>query len=61
MDEQGASTELRRRIEDVAKEGRLSCPEARKIADEMGIAPKLIGDACNELKIKISNCALGCF
>ncbi len=44
-----------------APEGRITCPEARELADSLGVSPRVIGDACNQLKIKIKGCALGCF
>lgn len=44
-----------------APEGKITCPEARKLAETLGVDPKVIGEACNALKIKIKECALGCF
>ncbi|MGI5925925.1 MAG: hypothetical protein ACOX8A_01905 [Thermacetogeniaceae bacterium] len=44
-----------------AKDGKITCPAARSIASSLGVEPKVIGDACNALKIKIHGCALGCF
>jgi hypothetical protein len=39
----------------------LNCAEALGIANTMNIAPKEVGNICNELGIKIKNCQLGCF
>ncbi|MFZ5647725.1 MAG: hypothetical protein ACOY30_08935 [Bacillota bacterium] len=44
-----------------AKDGRLSCTAARKLAGELQVSPRIIGEACNQLKIKIHACELGCF
>lgn len=44
-----------------AKNGRLSCSAARKLAEDLNVSPREIGDACNDLKIKIHSCELGCF
>jgi len=44
-----------------AVEGRISCSLARKIAEELGVPYKEVGDAANKLNIKIKNCELGCF
>lgn len=44
-----------------AKDGRISCTAARKLARELQVSPREIGDACNRLKIKIHACELGCF
>ncbi len=49
------------RVKEAAGDNGLTCPAARKLADDMGVAPKVIGDACNQLDIKINSCALGCF
>lgn len=48
-------------IRDTAKEGKLSCTAARKIASDHNVPPKVVGDICDELKIKIKACELGCF
>jgi hypothetical protein len=48
-------------VESATTEKRLSCTEARKLATELNVAPKVIGDAANQLKIKIHSCELGCF
>lgn len=45
----------------VAKDGRLSCTLARKLARDLEVTPGTIGAACNQLKIKIKECELGCF
>ena len=61
MEEGSVSQDVLDKVKKAAADGRLTCPEARRIADEAGVAPKEVGQACNELKIKISGCALGCF
>jgi hypothetical protein len=40
---------------------RLSCEKAHEISATLGISLQEIGMLCNELKIKISSCQLGCF
>ena len=42
-------------------EGKLPCASARKIAEECGVPYSEVGEAANELGIKIINCQLGCF
>lgn len=44
-----------------AKEGRIPCSLARKIAEDIKVSYKEVGSIANELGIKISNCELGCF
>jgi len=53
--------ELKRKLQEVAGEGRISCTSARKLADECGVSVREIGKLCDELKIKIHSCELGCF
>jgi hypothetical protein len=56
---------MENRIEEEIKrkavKGELSCSAARKIAEEMGVDYKIVGDAADRLKIKITSCQLGCF
>ena len=42
-------------------EERLSCASALALAEELGVAPLEVGEAANELDIKIVACQLGCF
>lgn len=48
-------------VETAAKEGRISCHSARKIAEELKVPYREVGQAADELKIKIVQCELGCF
>ena len=41
--------------------GRLPCAIARMIAENLGVSYKTVGKAADKLKIKITNCQLGCF
>ncbi len=41
--------------------GKLSCAAGLGIARELKIPPSQVGDATNELKIRIAGCQLGCF
>ena len=53
------------RVKDAVRErscdGRLSCASALALAEEFGVAPLEVGEAANELGIKIVACQLGCF
>lgn len=42
-------------------DGKLPCAVAFRIAGELGLEPKQIGDLADELDIKISRCQLGLF
>ncbi len=48
-------------IEKKAVDSRLPCPVARKIAQDLAVAYKEVGETADALKIKITNCELGCF
>lgn len=48
-------------ILDVAKDGRIACKKALELASALNVPPRVIGEALDELKIKIAACQLGCF
>jgi len=48
-------------IKEQAHDNRITCALARRVAEEMRVSPAVIGELCNELKIKICACELGCF
>ena len=43
------------------KDGRLPCPKAFEIAATLHVPIRQVGEACNQMAIKISHCQLGCF
>jgi hypothetical protein len=53
--------ELKGKIRAAAPEGRIPCAAAFNLAQELGISRKEMGELLNELRIKISQCQLGCF
>lgn len=55
------SQELLEAVRKTAKDNRLSCAAARKLAKELDIPVKLIGQVADQLNIKIAACELGCF
>jgi len=44
-----------------SKGGRLPCARCFKIAEDFGISKREMGKILNKMKIKISQCQLGCF
>ena len=44
-----------------AKAGKLPCAMCFKIAEDFKISKREIGKVLNEMKIRISQCQLGCF
>lgn len=55
----------RKKLEEVilekAKDGKLPCALCFKIAEDFEISKREMGNILNEMKIKISQCQLGCF
>ncbi len=42
-------------------DGKLPCGVAFRIAKELDLSVREVGNAANEMKIKIAHCQLGCF
>jgi len=42
-------------------DNRLTCAQAHALAKKLDVTLQELGALCNELKIKISACQLGCF
>ncbi len=53
--------ELKAKIRAAVPEGKIPCAAAFKLAKDLGLSRKEIGDLLNELRIKITQCQLGCF
>ncbi len=53
--------ELVTKIKEAAKEGRIPCVLAQKIAADNKVSTKEVGELLDKLKIKITQCQLGCF
>jgi len=53
--------ELREAIQSQAVEGRVACKAMLDLARESDTPSRQIAKICNELKIKICACQLGCF
>ncbi|TEB10757.1 hypothetical protein Psfp_04115 [Pelotomaculum sp. FP] len=55
------ASEVLEAVQRAAKDGRISCTEARKLAEELKVPVGVVGEAADELKVKIKACELGCF
>jgi len=53
--------ELKDAIVQLAFDGKVNCKDLLELAARTGVPPKKIGAMCNEVKIHIRNCQLGCF
>lgn len=52
---------LEQMVNEAARDGKLSCRVAWKIAEELDLRVREVGDYCNAHDIKIAACELGCF
>lgn len=52
---------VKERIKKEAPKLRLSCAKAFVIAADTGLSQAVLGELCNELEVKITQCQLGCF
>jgi hypothetical protein len=52
---------IKAEVEKAAEGGRLSCHDARALAEKLGVDYSQVGKACNELEVKVQACELGCF
>jgi hypothetical protein len=48
-------------VKNASSGGRLTCEKAHDLGRELNVPLREIGEVCNELKIKIKACQLGCF
>ena len=52
---------LKDAVKKAAVDGRLTCEKAHELGKELKVPLRDIGEICNELKIRITACQLGCF
>lgn len=52
---------LEKEIQASLVKDRLPCAVAFTITEKLDVSPGMVGDKVNELKIRITNCQLGCF
>jgi len=57
----GNQEELRAAIRELAVEGRAPCRRLLELAERTGTPSRDIGRLCDEMKIRITSCQLGCF
>ncbi len=57
----GKQAEIKQKLQDRSVDGTVTCHDARELAEDLGVAYKEVGDAANELDVRITGCELGCF
>jgi len=58
---QTTENQIRQRLREQAKDSRIDCGDARRIAEDLGVSYGEVGRAADDLGIRIRNCELGCF
>lgn len=53
--------QIEKAIQESARDGKMSCHGARALAERLGVDYREVGDALNDLKVKVRGCELGCF
>lgn len=53
--------EIQAAVKEAARCSKITCPQAREIAEKLDVPYTVVGKTCNELEIKIKGCGLGCF
>lgn len=61
MDKQLITEKVLSTVREDDQKKKLNCAQAFKLAAELDVPVKTIGDICNENSIRICNCQLGCF
>ena len=54
-------TEVRQALGKLARDGQARCRSLLELAERLGVAPGVVGRLCDEMKIRIRGCQLGCF
>jgi hypothetical protein len=54
-------TKVTEKVKAISKDGKISCKQALKLAEEEGISSRDLGTLLNEIKVKVASCQLGCF
>ena len=53
--------EIIEKLKELAPQGRISCAEARQLAEKLKLEYAEVGKACDAGSIKVCGCDLGCF
>jgi hypothetical protein len=53
--------DVKAKIMAAAPEGKIPCAAAFRLAEELSLSRRDLGEMLNHLKIKIIHCQLGCF
>lgn len=48
-------------VQELAQEGKLSCADAFRVAQDLSVAPSAVGEAVDALGVRLARCQLGLF
>ncbi len=52
---------IRDAVQEQARDGKLSCNAAFRVAEELAVNPQMVGEAADELGVRLHRCQLGLF
>ncbi|MGI6683953.1 MAG: hypothetical protein ACOX47_00305 [Bacillota bacterium] len=55
------SEEVLKAVKEAAEDGKLTCAKAHFLGKQLNVSLLVIGEAANQLGIKLKDCQLGCF
>ena len=53
--------EVKEAVAKAAKDGVLTCHDARALAEKLSVDYSVVGQACDDAGVKVRICELGCF
>jgi len=53
--------QIKEAVQQAAADNVLTCHDARALAEQLGVEYSLVGQACDEVGVKVRVCELGCF
>jgi translation initiation factor IF-3 len=53
--------DIKKKLIELAKNGKMTCAEAHQLAESEGVSLIIIGEVAEEAGVKICDCQLGCF
>ncbi|KUO50014.1 MAG: hypothetical protein APF76_05995 [Desulfitibacter sp. BRH_c19] len=58
---EGKWDKIAEEMKKISKDGKITCAQARKLAEDLKVPYRDVGETADKLKIKLHKCQLGCF
>lgn len=55
------NSDVERKVTEVSTDGKISCRKALLLTEKLGVSPRSVGEAADNMGVKITSCQLGCF